>query len=84
MQFLHNHEEGVVIGVRPHDVVLSDEGMDAQVEAIETLGFESFVHLKLGEESLSLRVEGAPPTEKTIKVQIRHMHRFDKETGQRI
>lgn len=84
MQFLHNHEEGVVIGVRPHDVVLSDEGMDAQVEAIETLGFESFVHLKLGEESLSLRVEGAPPKEKSVKVQIRHMHRFDKETGQRI
>jgi len=84
MQFLHNHEEGVVIGVRPHDVVLSDEGMDAQVEAIETLGFESFVHLNLGDESLSLRVEGAPPTEKNVKVQIRHMHRFDKETGQRI
>ena len=84
MQFLHRHEEGVVIGVRPHDVVLSEEGLDAQVEAIETLGFESFVHLKLGEESLSLRVEGAPPQEKSVKVQIRHMHRFDKETGLRI
>ena len=58
--------------------------MDAQVEAIETLGFESFVHLKLGEESLSLRVEGEPPTQSNVKVQIRHMHRFDKETGHRI
>ena len=84
MQFLHNHEEGVVVGVRPHDVILSDEGMDAQVEAIETLGFESFVHLKLGEESLSVRVEGTPPQEKNVKVLIRHMHRFDKETGLRI
>ena len=72
------------MGVRPHDVILSEEGMDAEVEAIETLGFESFVHLKIGEESLSLRVEGTPPQEKNVKVQIRHMHRFDKETGQRI
>ena len=84
MQFLHNYEEGVVVGVRPHDVLLSDEGMDAKVEAIETLGFESFVHLKIGEESLSLRVEGTPPSEKNVKVQIRHMHRFDKESGHRI
>ena len=84
MQFLHKHEEGVVIGVRPHDVVLSKEGLPAQIEAVETLGFESFVHLSLRGEKLSLRVEGEVPKEKEVKVQIRHQHRFDKETGKRI
>ena len=84
MQFLHHYEPGVVVGVRPHDVLLSDEGEEAEVEAVETLGFESFVHLRLHGEALSVRVEGAPPTEKMVKVQIRHIHRFDKGTGQRI
>ena len=84
MQFLHHYEENVITGVRPHDVFLSEEGRDADVEAIETLGFESFVHLKLGNEQLSLRIEGKPPTEKKVKVQIRHVHRFDKTTLQRI
>jgi ABC-type sugar transport system ATPase subunit len=84
MQFLYNHEEDVVVGVRPHDVLLSTKGLEASVEAVETLGFESFVHLKLRGEDLSLRIEGTPPTEKTVKVQIRHTHRFDKETGLRI
>ena len=84
MQFLHKYEEGVVVGVRPHDVVLSEDGIDAEVEAVETLGFESFVHLRVRGESLSVRVEGRAPVEKNVKVQIRHIHRFDKQTGSRI
>ncbi len=90
MSFLETLEDNV-LGVRPHQIALGDaiiEGagpvFDGTVEVVETLGFESFVHVSLGEESVVARVEGRPPARGPVKVQLRGHARFDRETGQRI
>ncbi len=43
----------VILGVRPQDVVLADDGLEpnlhVKVDVIETLGWESHVHFKVGD-----------------------------------
>ncbi len=91
MSFLVRLEEGVQVGVRPHEVRLGgaireDGGPvhDAEVIVVETLGFESFVHLELGGEPLVARVEGTPPPRGPTRVQLGRVYRFDAGTGARI
>ena len=80
-----------VLGVRPHQIALGESVLEGQgpifdgtVEVVETLGFESFVHVALGEESVVARVEGRPPARGPVKVQLRGHARFHRETGARI
>ncbi|HND00222.1 MAG TPA: ATP-binding cassette domain-containing protein, partial [Myxococcota bacterium] len=61
MNFLEKVEAGVVVGVRPNDVVLGAGPLRGQVEVVERMGFESMVHLRVGGEALVVRVEGEPP-----------------------
>ena len=91
MSFLKAVEPGVEVGVRPHEVRLGaaaqpDAGplYDGVIEVVETLGFESYVHLRLGEEALVARVEGAPPSRGPTRVQLGHVVRFDPSTGLRL
>lgn len=84
MCFLEKYEPGVIIGVRPHDVVIAPEGEPAHVEAVESMGFESFVHLSFNGESLTSRVEGRPPELGETRIQIQNYHRFDLESGLKI
>jgi ABC-type sugar transport system ATPase subunit len=90
MSFLRGVEPGVELGVRPHQVVLGGADPDAGptlpavIEVVETLGFESFVHLRLGEDRLVARVEGPPPARGPARVQLRAALRFDLQTGARL
>jgi len=84
MCFLEHFEKDAIVGLRPHDVQLSSEGMDATIEAVETMGFESYLHLSFRGEALRLRVEGEPPVCGATKIQLRNMYRFDKTSGVRI
>jgi multiple sugar transport system ATP-binding protein len=91
MSFLNQFEDGVVVGVRPHQVFIGDgiqsDGsapFDAVVEVVETPGFESFVHLRVGDEALTARVEGAPPQLGPVQVQLGRIYRFKHDTGERI
>ncbi|MDP2304545.1 MAG: ABC transporter ATP-binding protein [Pseudomonadota bacterium] len=71
-----------VVGVRPNDVRIGEGPHDAVVEVVEKLGFESLVHLRVGEEVLVARVEGAVPTGK-VRVGFARAYRFDRKTGAR-
>jgi ABC-type sugar transport system ATPase subunit len=84
MSFLEEVEPGVVIGVRPHEVLLGDGPHQAEIEVVETLGFESFVHLRLGRERLVARVEGTPPALGPTQLRLLSTHRFDPEAGGRL
>ena len=90
MSFLRGVEPGVELGVRPHQVVLGGADPDAGptlpavIEVVETLGFESFVHLRLGADRLVARVEGPPPARGPAQVQLRAALRFDLQTGARL
>ena len=90
MSFLRSLEPGVELGVRPHQVHLGapepelGQRWPATVELVETLGFESFVHLRVGDDRLVARVEGPPPARGPATVQLRAALRFDPSTGARI
>lgn len=91
MSFLEHLEPDAVVGVRPHEVrvgrdVVDGDGavLDAVVEVVETLGFESFVHLRIGDEPLVARVEGPSPGRGPVRVQLGRVYRFDPQSGARI
>ena len=84
MSFLEELEEDAVVGVRPHEILLGQGPHQARVEVVETLGFESFVHLRLGDEPLVARVEGTPPPRGPVNLRFGRSLRFDRTTGQRL
>ncbi len=91
MSFLTSVDPAAVLGVRPHEVrvgarIQPGDGplLDAVVEVVETLGFESHLHLRLGAEALVARVEGPPPGLGPIQVQLGRVCRFHKESGERL
>ena len=83
MNFLEHLEPGVVLGVRPEAVLVGEGPYTATVEVVERLGFESHVHLRLGEESLVARMEGVPP-EGSVKLRLARQYRFEPKTGERL
>jgi len=89
MSFLEKVDDDAVIGVRPHEVFLDSDGpgrtLDATVEVVETLGFESFVHAKVaGGDTVVARVEGTPPKRGPTTLRLGRTYRFDPQTGARI
>ncbi|MEC8278463.1 MAG: ATP-binding cassette domain-containing protein [Myxococcota bacterium] len=84
MCFLDGIEDGVVTGIRPHDVKVADQGEPATVEAVESMGFESFLHLQFKGQHLTARVEGRAPEKKDLKIQFAKQYRFDPMTGERL
>jgi ABC-type sugar transport system ATPase subunit len=84
MSFLERMEPGVVVGLRPHDVRLGDGPHQGVVEVVERMGPESFVHLRFGEESIVVRVEGPPPDVGPVRFRIQRAYRFDPRSGGRL
>jgi multiple sugar transport system ATP-binding protein len=85
MSFLERVDPELVIGIRPHQVKLGvASGLEAQVEVVETLGFESFVHLRVGAERLVARVEGPPPQRGETRIGFTASTLFCPQTGDRI
>lgn len=83
MNFLEKLEKGVVVGVRPNDVVVGEGPLRGKVEVVERMGFESMVHLKIGEESMVARVEGEPPRGE-VNLRLDRVYRFDPQSGERL
>ena len=78
-----------VVGVRPHEVLLGEGGTGeahrGTVQVVETLGFESFVHVDLDSgDKVVARVEGPPPARGPVSVRLGRTYRFDRNTGARI
>ena len=87
MNFLYQLEEGVVVGVRPHQVVLNDGSLTGVVVAVERLGFETLVHINIGAEACCARIEtsnGIPTTGSTVFVSFLETLYFDAVSHQRI
>jgi multiple sugar transport system ATP-binding protein len=82
MNFLTTLDAAFVVGVRPEDVLFGQGELEAEVEVVERLGFESHVHCRLNGERLVGRVEGAPPNGR-VKVSFKRSLRFSPKTGKR-
>ncbi|GAB2501797.1 sn-glycerol-3-phosphate ABC transporter ATP-binding protein UgpC [Pseudoxanthomonas sangjuensis] len=80
----------VVLGIRPEHLRLSagEGALRAQVELVEPVGSESFVHLRSGDHALVARVEPdrAPAVGDTagFDLAIDRLHFFDAESGLRL
>ena len=74
------------LGVRPTDVTLGQGPLTATVDVVESLGAEALVHLRLGEQILIARAEEPVAWEAGASVSLGfgRVHRFDRETGQRL
>ncbi len=78
---------GGLTGVRPEDMRLSHDGLEAKVESVEYLGADSLVAAKSGEHSLLVRVSGRAGVNTGDAVRIawnaNDEHHFDVQTGGR-
>lgn len=80
----------VILGVRPQDVVLAEDGLEAnlhvKVDVVETLGWESHVHFKLGDLSFLAVLEAQKVASFTdgqtvdLHVPANAIHLFDAES----
>ena len=80
--------EGAEIGVRPEHVRLGGDGVHGQVELVEPVGSEAYVHVRVGGERVVARVAAAerPAVGDDVDVVVRRedVHLFDGESGRRI
>lgn len=84
MSFLQTLEPGVVLGVRPHQVQIGHGPLTAEVDVVEHLGTESFVHLIMGDERLVARAPGGTEVTGTVQVSLDAPLRFDPSSGARL
>jgi ABC-type sugar transport system ATPase subunit len=79
--------EGAVAGVRPHDVLIGDGGLDATVDVVEPRGHDSLVHLRLdgpGSGVVIAAIGGTPPAPGTrVRLGWRadRVHLFGRDGG---
>ena len=78
----------VVLGVRPQDVALThegDAGLSLRVEVVEAMGFEAYVHGKVGQAPFVARLSPEELPEArlggVIRIAPKQVHLFDRETG---
>jgi multiple sugar transport system ATP-binding protein len=84
MNFLE--QEDCTLGVRPTDIHLGDGELSATVDLVESLGAEALVHLDLNGKALLAQVPEPVSwvAGSTIKLKFGRLHRFDKNTGERL
>ncbi len=74
----------VTLGIRPEHISLTAaDGLSAQVQTVEHLGSESYLHLNTGSgESLTMRVNGEtsvrPDEQVQLQMEPRFLHLFDR------
>jgi sn-glycerol 3-phosphate transport system ATP-binding protein len=82
--------EGRILGIRPEHLQLTPgQGWSLQVETVELLGAERLVHARLGQETLTVRLDealAAPEPGQTFEASPRpdKLHQFDLNTGLRV
>jgi sn-glycerol 3-phosphate transport system ATP-binding protein len=87
MNLMKPNGGGTVTGVRPEDMRLGADGLEARVESIEYLGADSLVAASASGQSLLVRVPGRARVATGDAIRIawdkNHEHHFDAQTGGR-
>jgi len=87
MNLLKLNGSGELTGVRPEDIRLGAEGLEARVESVEYLGADTLVAARAGEELFIARVPGRAAVREGEMVRAawdsQHEHRFETKTGER-
>ncbi len=78
----------VIVGVRPEDMLLGDEGVESRVRVYEMLGAETYLYFDEGSGNVAVRVEADTPVRKGDRVRFgfrpEKIHLFDAQTEERI
>ena len=78
----------VRLGVRPHNLRFAHDGIPADVEIVEPMGSETFVHCRLADDSMVVaRIEGHGPRSGEpvhLALDPESIHLFDAQTEQRL
>ena len=82
-------EGALILGVRPEDATLSDDGWPMSVDLVELLGAERLVHGQLGDRSFTVRIDSSASVpmagqEVHLRVPPSRLHWFDPQTQRRI
>jgi sn-glycerol 3-phosphate transport system ATP-binding protein len=87
MNLLRLNGSGDLTGVRPEDVRLGSDGLEARVESVEYLGADTLVAARAGEQLVMARVPGRATVREGDTVRAtwdsQHEHRFEVQTGRR-
>jgi len=86
------HEPTVMVGVRPEDLELANEGIAVEVDVVEELGADAYIYGRTTvgktEHSIIARVDGRRPPEKGAVVHLKakadHTHIFSTADGHRL
>jgi multiple sugar transport system ATP-binding protein len=81
----------VTVGMRPEDLQLAEHGLTIEVDLVEELGADAYIHghvLGSPEHEITARTDGRRPPEKGAIVHFApkpdHVHLFDASTGNRL
>jgi len=87
MNLLRLNGGGTITGIRPEDMRLARDGLEALVESVEYLGADSLVAARSGAQSLTVRLPGHARLATGEAVRIAwdkpHEHHFNAQTGER-
>jgi sn-glycerol 3-phosphate transport system ATP-binding protein len=87
MNLMARDADATIVGVRPEDMVLGREGLEASVDSVEYLGADSLVAAKSNGHCLLVRTPGRAPVRAGDAVKVswdkNNEHHFDRTTGER-
>lgn len=89
-QYSHiSNGERLILGIRPEHIVLSDQqDLNGEVDVVENLGSESYLHINFLEQQITLKVSGeiVIPLKSNVSFIFRetHIHLFDAENKNRL
>jgi len=76
----------VRVGIRPEDMTLVEDGIDASVTVVEQMGNENFCYMEMGEVDLTARIDASlrPSPGETVEFGFEEttLYLFDPETGE--
>ncbi len=79
---------GEIIGVRPEDIRVTDNGIPAELVSADYLGADSIVTARVGSQSVVVRMHGRFRVQTGERVNLTWssdaMHVFDAESGRRV
>lgn len=85
-----NNQLPIVLGIRPESMTITTEktSISAVIDFIETVGAEMFVHAKIGNQSIVIKMDSDDALDigQTIYIRIQqeHVHLFNKQDEQRL
>ena len=74
----------VVLGIRPENIHLKDDGIELSVLATEPLGNELILYLQIGRETITAKVREAESKSVRIGLDLERTFLFDPKTEERI